>query len=257
MCLMTPQSPFVEASVSYTKPYFGIVKDEPEFITDALLILTDVEQNIRDTFIHNQEGMYQLILKKFSLKEFRIYTLEVILKSGQSYRATAQVPPKPDFNKFHIDNVAFGKPYLDLNGGGWGQFYINPFVVEFSYDLKEKGFYVSPHLEGMATSTIGTQIPTRISFADEIQPFNTQKRVRFFTQSELYSDQEADYSMEVFTGAIYTMDKAYRDFYIMQQKQEADNPFSEPVMFTNNFSSGALGVFGCYDFITGTAIYKK
>jgi hypothetical protein len=51
------------------------------------------------------------------------------------------------------------------------------------------------------------------------------------------------------------MDKAYRDFYKMQMLQDEENPFSEPVLFSNNFSEGALGVFGCYDFVQGTFEY--
>ena len=130
-------------------------------------------------------------------------------------------------------------------------------MIEFSYDLNDDDFYVSPQLEGSAKNTLGEEISIRISFADEILQGENNKKTSFITQSEFYSGFGIDgpFTINDFFGAVYTMDKAYRDYYKMQMLQDADNPFSEPVMFTNSFSGGAIGVFGSYDFVQGQFKY--
>jgi hypothetical protein len=260
MCLMSPQFEYVEASIFLTQPYFGKQQDYPTPVSDALLILTDLTKNSHDTLKNVEPGIYRLLLGKVTLTPLNVYQLSVKLKSGETFFAKAQVPPKPEFEKFNVDLVKMGTPYKDLNSIGWGgDAFLNPYIVEFSYSLPESGFYVSPQFEGQAYDAMGNIMSLRMAFADEILPANPSKRVTFFTQSEFYSGFGIDgpFNMETFEGALYTMDKGYRDFYLMQQRQETDNPFAEPVLFSTNFSPGALGVFGCYDFVKGTAQYKK
>ncbi len=257
MCLMSPQSMRVEASVAYTKPYYGLQKDETEFISDALLVLIDEKSGLSDTFRNYAPGMYDLNFYNINLIESQWYTLRVRMNDGKEYNARAQVPPKPELSKFEIASVKMGTPYEDIKNGGWGSYILNPYAVEFRYDLRNPNFYVSPQLEGIARNSRGEEISVRVSFADEILAGNAQSATSFFSQSEFYSGFgiEGPFQLDSFYGAIYTMDKAYRDYYKMQMLQGADNPFAEPVLFTNNFTEGALGVFGCYDYVKGTFVY--
>ena len=258
MCLMTPQSNYIEASVAYTKPYYGLQREQTEFISDATLVITEDETGIRDTMYNYAPGLYSLETTRIQLKEKHVYTLLVKMANGEQYSAKSTVPPKADANKFKIESVKMGKPYEDIDNGGWGGTYIlNPYSVEFSYDLNDDDFYVSPQLEGSAKNALGEEISIRISFADEILQGENNKKTSFSTQSEFYSGFGIDgpFTINDFFGAVYTMDKAYRDYYKMQMLQDADNPFSEPVMFTNSFSGGAIGVFGSYDFVQGQFKY--
>jgi hypothetical protein len=257
MCLMSPQSSMIEASLVYTKPYYGLQKDENEYISDALIVITEEATGVVDTMYNYAPGMYAMNIGRITLKEKNWYQMVVRLSDGKSFSARSQVPPKADLNKFKIASVKMGKPYEDLNNGGWGPYIVNPYAVEFLYDLGDADFYVSPQLEAAAKNADGEQIDVRISFVDDILRGETNKSTSFSTQSEFYSGFgiEGPFTINTFSGAVYTMDKAYRDYYRMQMLQDEDNPFSEPVLFPNNFSGGALGVFGTYDFAQGTFEY--
>ena len=52
MCLMTPQSNIIEASLVYTKPYYGLQKDENEYISDALIVITEEATGTADTMVN-------------------------------------------------------------------------------------------------------------------------------------------------------------------------------------------------------------
>lgn len=260
MCLMSPKSDVVQVSIAYTKPYYGLQTEETNFISDALVVLEEVSTKNKDTFFNYQPGMYQLsFLHITRLKPLEMYTLHVLLKDGSRYTASTTVPPAASKERFEITSVKMGSPYEDVFDGGPGGLIINPFAIQFEYDLGESGFYVSPQLEGIAKNQFGEEISVRISFKDEIlSPQNNQK-VQFSTQSDFYSGFgiEGPFQMDSFYGAIYIMDRAYKDFYKMQDLQYTDNPFSEPALFTNNFSNGALGIFGCYDYVQGSFVYRK
>lgn len=257
MCLMTPQSNIIEASLVYTKPYYGLQKDEMDYISDALVTITEESSGITDTMSNYAPGMYSMITGRITLKEKNWYKMRVLLSNGKEFYARSRVPPKASVDNFKIASVKMGKPYEDLSGGGWGSYIVNPFAIEFHYDLRDPDFYVSPQLEGKAKNAIGEEIEVRISFAEEILPGESNKATNFFTQSEFYSGFgiEGPFTINTFFGAIYTMDEAYRNYYRMQMLQFEDDPFSEPVLFSNNFSDGALGVFGCYDFVQSTFEY--
>lgn len=257
MCLMTPQSSVIEASLVFTKPYYGLQKDENETISDALIAITEEATGISDTMYNYAPGLYSLTIGRIVLKEKQWYKMLVRLADGKTFSARSQVPPKADASNFKIESVKMGKAYEDINNGGWGPYILNPFTVAFLYELGSPDFYVSPHLEGTAKNAVGEEISVRIQFADEILGGEKNKPTRFFTQSEFYSGFgiEGPFTLNTFFGSVYTMDKAYRDFYKMQMLQDEENPFSEPVLFNNNFSEGALGVFGCYDYVQGTFEY--
>lgn len=257
MCLMTPQSDVIEASLVYTKPYYGLQKYEMEYISDALVTITEEASGITDTMSNYAQGLYSLRIGRITLKEKNWYKMRVLLSNGKEFSARSRVPPKANVNKFKIASVKMGKPYEDLSNGGWGPYIVNPFAIEFLYDLGDPDFYVSPQIEGKAKNALGEEIEVSIYFADEILPGENNKSTSFFTQSEFYSGFGIDgpFNMNTFFGAVYTMDKAYRNYYQMQMLQYEDNPFSEPVLFSNNFSDGALGVFGCYDFVQSTFEY--
>ena len=53
------------------------------------------------------------------------------------------------------------------------------------------------------------------------------------------------------------MDKAYAEFYKTQEFYGSDpSPFSEPLILSSNFSEGAIGVFGSYDFEKGPIFHR-
>ncbi len=125
MCLMTPQSNVIEASLVYTKPYYGLQKDENEYISDALIVITEEATGTADTMVDYAPGLYSLTIGRIVLKEKHWYTMRVRLSDGKEFSARSQVPPKADASKFKIESVKMGKSYEDLDNGGWG-----PYICE-------------------------------------------------------------------------------------------------------------------------------
>ena len=254
MCLMTPQSNVIKASAAFTKPYYGIQTDSVDYIENAVFVIKDHQSQKVDTFTYTREGEYILFPKNISLKEKNKYTLTVHMPDGKQFFAEATVPPKPDFTKLSISYLNLSSTVVDE----WG-YEQNPYTLELEYDAKEQdAYFVSTRLNGFVYNAKGDIIETAINFSEDIQPMSPNKASSFVSRSYFYSGfgYEGPWSLDSFSGAIYTMDKAYKDFYTSQY-QDIGTPFNEPTIFKSNFSEGALGVFGCYDYRQGSITYSK
>jgi len=254
MCLMTPQSNQITASAAFTKPYYGLQTEEVDYIENAVMVIKDNQSQEVDTFTYTREGEYILFPKNISLKEKNKYTLTVYMPDGKQHFAQATVPPKPDFDKLSISYLNLSSSVVD----DWG-YEQNPYTIELEYDAKEADrYFVSTRFDGFVYNASGDVIETSIYFSEDVQAMNPNKVSSFVSRSYFYSGfgYEGPWSLDSFSGAIYTMDKAYRDFYTSQYQEEG-SPFNEPTMFKSNFSEGALGVFGCYDYRQGSITYPK
>ena len=254
MCLMTPQSNVIKASAAFTKPYYGIQTDSVDYIENAVFVIKDHQSQKVDTFTYTREGEYILFPKNISLKEKNKYTLTVHMPDGKQFFAEATVPPKPDFTKLSISYLNLSSTVVDE----WG-YEQNPYTLELEYDAKEQdAYFVSTRLNGFVYNAKGDIIETAINFSEDVQAMNPNKASSFVSRSYFYSGfgYEGPWSLDSFSGAIYTMDKAYKDFYTSQY-QDIGTPFNEPTIFKSNFSEGALGVFGCYDYRQGSITYPK
>lgn len=256
MCLMTPKANVIQASAAYTKPYYGVQTEEIDFIENAILVLRDNESSnmAGDTFKYTQKGEYILAPKNVVIREKATYTLTAYLPNGQEFFAQSTTPPSADISKLEVTYVKVGNTQKDE----WG-YESNPFTVQFAYEgSDDERFYISPQFEGYAKNKTGDEIATNIFFSEEILPFKRNQVTEFLSRSFFYSGfgYEGPWSLDSFSGSVYTMDKAYRDFYLSQYQDDV-TPFTEPTMFKSNFSEGALGVFGCYDYDRGTLVYPK
>jgi len=255
MCLMTMRSPEIKASVAYTKPYYGEIKDDFEWEENAILVLRDISANVEDTFVSLSGGQYSLYPVKVKLKEENTYRLTVYLPDGTVHTAESTIPPKAKIENLKATFVEIGKPYeeADNSGGGWS-YYLNPLTVELTYKDIKDGYFVSPHMEALPYNDSGDNMQVELYFTEPIK-LAENGVVKFLHRTEFYSfNPRAPFKINEFFGSVYTMDKAYRNFYISQFQMEGD-PFQEPTIFLSNFSAGALGVFGSYDFDQGTVKY--
>ncbi len=256
-CLMTPKSNFVEAKLNYTKPYYGVPDNIVEHITDATLVLEDLSAGAVDTFSHTGLGLYQLLLKNVSLVPLHKYELRVKMKNGDVHKAQSVVPPLADFSNLSVNYATLGKPYQETDPWGGPTYTANPVTIEFAYIGLNEGFYVSPQLEGAAQNVLGQESQFELYFNEEMQEGEGNKPLVFFKRTNFYSGfgLNGPFKLTELRGAIYTMDKAYRDLYLVQW-QDDENPFQEPILYNSNFSEGAIGVFGSYDFTTGSVKIK-
>ena len=256
-CLMTPKSNFVEAKLNYTKPYYGVPDNTIEHIADATLVLEDLNVGTKDTFGHTGLGLYQLLLKNVSLVPLHKYELRVYMKNGQVHKAQSTIPPLADFSNLSVNFATLGKPYEETDPWGGPTYTLNPVTIEFAYKGLNEGFYVSPQLEGAAQNVLGQESQFELYFNEEMQEGEGNKPLVFFKRTNFYSGfgLNGPFKLTELRGAIYTMDKAYRDLYLVQW-QDDENPFQEPILYNSNFSEGAIGVFGSYDFTTGSVKLK-
>jgi hypothetical protein len=255
MCLMTMRSPEIKASVAYTKPYYGEIQDEFEWEEHAVLVLKDISANLEDTFVSLSGGQYSLYPVKVKLKEENTYRLTVYLPDGTVHTAESTIPPKAKIENLKATFLEIGKPYLESenSGSGWA-YYLNPLTVELTYSGIKDGYFVSPHLEALTYNDSGDNMQVELYFKEPIKLVENEV-VKFLHRSEFYSfNPKAPFKINEFFGSVYTMDKAYKNFYISQFQMDGD-PFQEPTTFLSNFSAGALGVFGSYDFDQGTVLY--
>jgi len=250
MCLITPQSNFIQADLSYTRPYYGEQTYDKDFIDNALVIIKNVGTGDMDTLKHLFNGNYEVFPKNVQVSNDTKYELLVRLTNGETFTATTTTPPKADLNKLKIT-------YFDLQDSRedeWGE-QVNDYSLEFTYEGLKEGFFVSPQMYGVFNDKNGQEYEIEAFFKEPMLSADASGNVKFFIRDYFYSGWgiEPPFTIEKYKGAVYTMDKPYRDFYNVRF-QDDGNPFAEPVLFLSNLSEGALGVFGSYDFDQGEVL---
>jgi len=250
MCLITPQSNLIQAELSYTRPYYGEQTYDRDFIDDALVVIKNVGTGDKDTLKHLFDGNYEISPKNIQILNDTRYELIVRLSNGRTYTAATTTPPQADLDKLKVS-------YFDLEGtreDEWGE-QVNDYTLEFTYEGLKDGFFVSPQMFGVFIDKFGQELEIEAFFKEAILPSDASGNAKFFQRDYFYSGWgiEPPFSIEKYKGSVYTMDKAYRDFYNVRF-QDDGNPFAEPVLFLSNFSEGALGVFGSYDFDKGEVL---
>ena len=218
MCLMTPQMPYAEVQVTYTKPYYGKRKwdDTAETVNGCIIVMTDLSSKVSDTFFSTGSGTYQLNFGKINLTSKNSYELSVKLPDGKIFKAQSTVPPRADFTKARISYFEMREPE-DQGGMGW-EYTTIPYTMEFEYKGLDDRFYVSPQLEGSFLDSAKNYFPVEMYFQEVMKQGNSDFTVKMLTRSSFYAGwgNEPPFTLQQFEGAIYTMDKPYRDYYLSQ-----------------------------------------
>ncbi|MCX8482235.1 MAG: DUF4249 family protein [Crocinitomicaceae bacterium] len=270
MSLITPQSNQISAQLSYTKPYFGKQTYDFEYITDAKVFVIDLSNNdsLELRLTDPNKGIYEVMNTKFSLDAGKMFKMNVELANGKSYHAFTTIPPSPDMTKLKASYISIGKPKVETNGGGPGFVYeTNPFLLNLEYTgVLGENFYFSPQLVATMVND-SLQFPydsldVEIAFRrnDEILKGNAENMVKMNYNRNFESgfNIPGPFKVKSIWGSLYTMDKPYKDYYMNQLNNNGigNSPFSEPSILISNFSEGAIGIFGSYDFTTGV-IYRR
>lgn len=261
MCLISPKSEYIYAQLSYTKPYWGASANIPdEYILDANVELVDLTvPNSVNLSLFSSKGVYRADTTSFHIASLHNYKVIVTLPNGKVYYATSQVPPKPDLSKLKMTFHEFGAS-TDISVGPRGGIYSEtPLLQNFQYtgDLNTN-FYASMQVVDSIENKF--QIAQEVVFKQDvnssiIQGSNSGVINIFNNQSVFFED--APLKLISVQGAFYTMDKAYSEFYKTQEFYgSVPSPFSEPLILSTNFSDGAIGVFGSYDFVKGLIYHR-
>jgi len=261
VCLISPKSEYIFAQLSYTKPYWGATANVPnEYILDAnveLVDLTDLKSIKLSLFSSN--GIYRADTTSFHITSLHIYKIIVTLPNGRVYYATSQVPPKPDLSKLKLTFHEFGISNEIGVGPTGGIYSETPLLQNFQYTGNlNTNFYASMQVIDSIENKF--QIGQEVVFSQDVNSSIVQGSnsgvINIFNNQSVFSEY-APLKLISVQGAFYTMDKAYSEFYKTQEFYSSDpSPFSEPLILSTNFSDGAIGVFGSYDFEKGVIYHR-
>jgi len=265
-CFLCPESPNIYAELCYTKPYFGVQNNENDYILDAKVYLFDLTNlDSSELILSSATGIYKSTQNDIQIVENHQYLLKVVLPGGKVYFAKSTVPAKADLSKFSISYMKVGAPILDSNNmgpGGPGLYYErNPFTVEYYYNsLIQDNFYLNTKFEAEMINKNSQILSVEMMNKGENDFYqsNSEGKVRIYYNRDFNSGFGTDGPWEVnrISGTVYTVDAAYKNFYISQDNGQYAGLFKEPIIMISNWSTGAIGFFGSYNYTTGE-IYKK
>jgi hypothetical protein len=257
-CLISPKSEFILANLSYTQPYWGNNNNNQfEYILDAKVTIYDLTEGISTKLeLDGNTGIYKSDTNTVHIVAMHNYKLEVQLANGKIYTANSTVPPKPEIGKLKlIDHLIGASEFIYFDNSTGFNYFITPISMKLQYaGILGKNFYLSLQLIDSIQNGTGEFLDMQFSQSvdKEIIQGNTYNNLEIYMRRE-FNFFNNPFSLKSVFGAIYTMDKAYAEFYKTQDffGGNEPNPFNEPIIPPTNFSVGAIGVFGSYDFETG------
>lgn len=267
--LISPESQDIFAEIKYTQPYFGQQTLQDECILDAHVRIIDLtDPDTSEMPLQNSIGIYKTTQFEIKVVENHVYKLEVKTSNGRIFSALTTVPPKADLSQFKITYLKVGQPILDSSGkgpggpGGPGVFYErNPFTLDYYYKggLNKK-FYMNMQFEAEMQNASNEILPVELVNRgnNDFYRSNDMGQIRVFLNRDFNSGFGVNGPWEVsrISGTVYTVDEAYKNYYLSQDNNSSGDFFSEPILMISNWSEGSIGFFGSYNFIKGT-IYTK
>lgn len=265
-CFLCPEDQNIYAELCYTSPYFGVLAETEDYILDAQVKLYDLtEPDSAVMYLSGAYGVYKTTQNDILIKENHEYQLVVTTSDGKVHRAISTVPPKLDISKLKFTYIKVGTPTLDSNqrgpGGPGGTYERNPFAIEYYYNgALGKDFYINPQFEAEMINGSNQTIPVELMGRgnSDFYQGNAENSIRVYSNREFNSGFGIFGPFEVnsISGTLYSVDLPYRNFYISQGNANYTDMFSEPLMMISNWTKGAIGFFGSYNYVTGE-VYRK
>jgi hypothetical protein len=120
----------------------------------------------------------------------------------------------------------------------------------------QTGFYYSPQFEMVLEDGNGDFYGSLLYFPNEgIEAGKTGDALRYLFNDRIYIDQFSGGSpaldpliLKEVVGTFWVMDEGYKERYV-REMQISDNPFAEPILMYSNWSNGAIGALGSYDWV--------
>lgn len=251
-CYLSPKDPNITIELGYTVPYFGKQENEIPRIGDATVTLFDftVGKSVKVPF-DSSIMLYRIGAFALPIVNEHEYQLEIILKDGQSFTAKTTVPPEVKKSDLQIGQYRVGK--LEVNN--WGGQTVNV-GVELKSGKTLNGFYYAPRFQLVLEDGLGDFYGTELFFPKEgIAEGKTADTLRYFFNDQIfiYGGMGGGTAVDPLilheaSGAFWVMDEAYKERYL-RDNQITDNPFAEPVLLYSNWSNGAVGALGSYDWV--------
>lgn len=260
---ISPQSAKILAQLSYSKPYWGNTSNDTDmFILDAKVYIYDINSNKKaEMVINSSNGVYEADSSLLPIVNLHMYKLEVILSNGKTYFANCTVPPKPVLKELKLIDHTFGiSNFISKDISTGFEYYSSSILMYLQYTGQlGHDFYTALELRDSIENSLGifNDIDLTKNVQNEIIRGNNNNKLDIYFNQD-FNFFNPEFSLKSIFGTIYTMDKAYSEFYKTQDffNTSNDNPFTEPMILATNFSDGAVGIFGSYDFVQGVVFRK-
>ncbi len=266
-CFLCPEDQNIYAELCYTSPYFGVQSNVDDYILDANVKLYDLtEADSAILILSSASGVYKTTQNDIKIKENHVYELVVITSDGNVYKAQSTVPPKLDLSQIKFTYMRVGAPILDSNdvgpGGPGGTYERNPFAIEYYYKGSlGKDFFINPQFGAEMINANGQTIPIEIigNGTADFYKGNVENSIRVYSNRDFISGfgVYGTFEINAISGTLFSVDLPYKNYYISQDNANyANSMFNEPLMMITNWSKGAIGFFGSYNFVSGE-VYRK
>jgi hypothetical protein len=252
ICYLSPRNPDVSVQLGFTVPYFGVQSDTISYYSDAKVTVSDLTVGTSVVLPFNKvDFVYRVGKNKMPIINDHQYRVDVVLADGRSYTATTQIPPKLGPTDLKLGKYSVGK--LEQNQQFDQQVSVN---VELKTGNTQKGFYYSPQFDVVLEDGNGNFYGNTMIFKGTgIEEGLGADTLRFIYQDRMWlqggggmggSNAIDPMKLNGAEGTFWVFDKGYTESY-NKFFEDTGNPFAEPILLYSNWSNGAVGTLGSFD----------
>jgi len=257
ICYLSPQNANVSVQLGYTVPYFGIQNDTIAYYSDAKVTVSDLTAGTSVVLPFNSvDFVYRVGKKKMPILNDHQYRVDVVLADGRSYTSTTQIPPKLGPVDLQLGKFSVGK--LEQNQQFGQQVSVN---VELKTGNTQKGFYYSPQFDIVLEDGNGDFYGNTMFFRGSgVEEGVGNDTLRFLYQDRMWLQGGGGMGggtavdpmkFNSANGTFWVFDKGYAESY-NKFFEDTGNPFAEPILLYSNWSNGAVGTLGSFDWVEMT-----
>ena len=249
---LSPKDQNITVEVTYIVPYFGKQIADVTRVGDATVVVSDmtVGKSVQLPF-DSSIMLYRIRAFALPIVNDHEYRIDVIMKDGTTHWSKTRIPPALKEADLKVGKFVVGK----LEESNWGGQSVSA-SLEMIAGNTQTGFYYSPQFEMVLEDGNGDFYGSLLYFPNEgIEAGKTGDALRYLFNDRIYIDQFSGGSpaldpliLKEVVGTFWVMDEGYKERYV-REMQISDNPFAEPILMYSNWSNGAIGALGSYDWV--------
>lgn len=250
-CYLSPKDPNITVELTFTLPYFGPQSQQIPRVGDAKVELSDVNTG-KSVVLPFDSSVMLYRVKAFALPivNEHEYRLDVTMKDGTLHSSKTTIPKALKEEDLKLGSFNIGK-LQDTDFGGQ-EISIN---LELLSANSRTGYFYSPQFDLVMEDRNGDFYGNTMYFSGMgIEEGKTNDTLRYlyndriFIQSPMGGLAADPMILKEVVGTYWVMDQGYKENYL-REMSISDNPFAEPVLVYSNWSNGAIGAFGSYDWL--------
>jgi hypothetical protein len=247
-CFISPDDPFVTASVSRSVPTFASGNPADTLVKDAVVTLSDGVRSLLIPYDKDYKAYVCFIWAAQSdlrIKPGSSYYLQVTTPKGETATATCTVP------------AALNTSIALSRDSAWDAFtnryYYWMRIVWPDLPNQVNYYRVAGHAEGITrqsvdgSPTAGAKVPVEWEAADLVSDEGRDGGLLVSPRGNCYVNRYDPFISGTLYASVLHTDAHYYRYHrsVRRAGQSQANPFAEPVLVYSNVTGG-LGVFGAY-----------